>query len=257
MTEMLLRARELAKHYGDFVALRDVSFDVSKDEIVAIVGPNGAGKTTLVNTLAGLHLPTSGDVMFEGRSVKGLKPAALAKRGLVRSFQLVSIFPSFTVADMIATGAFSAAGRCFSLFRPTATFRRERGEVEAIAEAFGLSHRLGVPCQALSQGEKKLVDIASALTLRPRLMLLDEPTSGISSADKYRVMDTLLAAAKSNGVESLVLVEHDMELIARYATRVIGIRAGSIVADLPPKAFFSNPDVIDSIVGKVPGHARH
>lgn len=257
MTEVLLRASGLAKHYGAFVALRDVSFDVGRGEVVAVVGPNGAGKTTLVNTLTGLHRPTGGDVVFEGRSVKGLGPAALARRGLVRSFQLVTVFPTFTVADMIATGAFAAAGRTFSLLRPAGSFRRQRDAVAAIAEAFGLSHRLDVPCRELSQGEKKLVDIASALTLRPRLMLLDEPTSGISSADKYRVMETLLSAAKGSGVESLVLVEHDMELIARYATRVIGVRAGSIVADLPPKAFFSDPEVIDSIVGKVPGHARH
>ncbi len=257
MTEMLLRAREITKLYGDFTALRDISFDVSKDEIVAVVGPNGAGKTTLVNTLAGLHRPTSGDVMFEGRSVKGLGRATLAKRGLVRSFQLVSVFPTFTVADMIAIGALSASGRTFSMFRPVGTFRKQQAEAAAIAEAFSLSHRLNVCCQTLSQGEKKLVDIASALALKPRLMLLDEPTSGISSADKYRVMDTLLAAAKSNGVESLILVEHDMELIARYATRVVGIRAGNIVADLPPKAFFSNPDVIDTIVGKVPNRAHH
>src|ERR1700684_3907240 len=105
--ELLLRAREIAKRYGDFVALRPVSFDVAKDEVVAVVGPNGAGKTTLVNALGGLHAPDSGDILFEGRSILGLTPAALSLRGLARSFQLVSVFPSLTVAETISVGIFA------------------------------------------------------------------------------------------------------------------------------------------------------
>jgi branched-chain amino acid transport system ATP-binding protein len=254
--EMLLRAREVTKSYGKFIALNNVSFDVSKGEIIAIVGPNGAGKTTLVNTLAGLHPPDSGDVMFEGRSIVGLGPAERARRGLARSFQLVSIYPTFTVSDMIAVGAFTRTGRTFSLLRAVSSFSDESAEVLEIAASFGLADRLRVKCSALSQGEKKLVDIASALALRPRLILLDEPTSGIASADKHRIMETLLEAAKRCGVESIVLVEHDMELIARYATRVIGLQSGSIAADLPTDAFFSESSVIDSIIGRVPQHAR-
>ncbi|MBB6310054.1 ABC transporter ATP-binding protein [Xanthobacter tagetidis] len=255
MTEMLLRAFEVTKRYGAFTALSGVSFDITKGEVVAVVGPNGAGKTTLVNTLSGLFLPDEGDVIFEGRSVKGLGPSALALRGLARSFQLVTVYPSFTVEEMIAVGAFARAGETFRLLKPAGVYRRERDEVREVAAAFGLAHRLTTPCASLSQGEKKLVDIASALTLRPRLILLDEPTSGISSADKDRIMETLLAAAERLGVESLVLVEHDMELIARYATRVVGLKAGSLVADMPPDAFFRDPEVIDTLVGKVPHNA--
>lgn len=254
--EMLLRARELTKRYGEFTALRDASFDVSKGEVVAVVGPNGAGKTTLVNTLAGLHMPDSGDVMFEGRSVVHLGPADRARRGLARSFQLVNIYPTFNVAEMMAVGAFTRSRATFNLLRPAAWFGAERAEVDEIIAAFGMEQRSATSCAALSQGEKKLVDIASALTLRPRLLLLDEPTSGIASADKHRIMETLLAAAARCGVESLLLVEHDMELIARYASRVIGLRAGQIVADLPPKAFFGDPNVIASLVGSVPKHAQ-
>ncbi|QRG05743.1 ABC transporter ATP-binding protein [Xanthobacter dioxanivorans] len=253
--EMLLRAFGITKTYGAFTALSDISFDVSKGEVVAVVGPNGAGKTTLVSTLSGLYRPDSGDVIFEGRSVLGLGPAALALRGLARSFQLVTVYPTFTVEDMIAVGAFARAGETFRLWKPACLYKAERDEVREIAAAFGLSHRLSTPCSALSQGEKKLVDIASALTLRPRLMLLDEPTSGISSADKHRIMETLLDAARRCGVESLVLVEHDMDLISRYATRVIGLKAGQIVADMRPDAFFRDPEVIDTLVGKVPHHA--
>jgi branched-chain amino acid transport system ATP-binding protein len=254
--EMLLRAREVTKKYGKFTALNGVSFDVSKGEVIAIVGPNGAGKTTLVNTLAGLFPPDSGDVMFEGRSVVGLGPADRARRGLARSFQLVSVYPTFNVSDMIAVGAFTRTGRTFSMLKAASSYRAEMGDVSEIASSFGLANRLNVKCKTLSQGEKKLVDIASALALRPRLILLDEPTSGIASADKHRIMATLLMAAKRCGVESIVLVEHDMELIERYATRVIGLRTGSIAADLPTAAFFNESSVIDSIVGRVPHHAR-
>src|SRR4051794_6143276 len=120
--EMLLRARELTKKYGQFTALKNVSFDVSKGEIIAVVGPNGAGKTTLVNTLAGLHPPDAGDVIFEGRSVVALDPAQRARRGLARSFQLVSVYPTFTVSDMIAVGTFTRTGRTFNLLRPVSGF---------------------------------------------------------------------------------------------------------------------------------------
>jgi branched-chain amino acid transport system ATP-binding protein len=255
LMEMLLRTRDLHKHYGDFVALRAVSFDVRKGEVVAVVGPNGAGKTTLVNALGGLHTPDSGDILFEGRSILGLSPAQLSLRGLVRSFQLVSVFPTLTVSDMISAGALARAGRTLTMLKPAARFIAEQDKAAEIAEAFGLSDSLSRKCSELSQGQKKLVDIASALALRPRLMLLDEPTSGISSAEKYGIMERLLGAARHGGVESLLLVEHDMELIARYATRVIGLKAGEIVSDLPPRSFFANTNIVDTLVGKVPTHA--
>jgi branched-chain amino acid transport system ATP-binding protein len=255
--EMLLRARELHKRYGEFVALRTVSFDVEKGEVIAVVGPNGAGKTTLVNALAGLHRPDSGDILFEGRSILGLSPAKLSLRGLARSFQLISMFPTLTVAEMIAVGAFARAGLTFTMLKPSTRFGAEREEVERIASEFGLHDSLSKKCSELSQGRKKLVDIASALALKPRLILLDEPTSGISSTEKYGIMERLLEAARRCGVESLVLVEHDMELIARYATRVVGLKAGEIVADLPPKQFFADVRIIETLVGKVPSHAPH
>jgi branched-chain amino acid transport system ATP-binding protein len=255
--EMLLRARELHKRYGEFVALGEVSFDVEKEEVIAVVGPNGAGKTTLVNALAGLHRPDSGDILFEGRSILGLSPAKLSLRGLARSFQLVSTFPTLTVGEMILVGAFARGRRTFTMLEPISRFGAERQEIERVAGELGLQESLSRKCSELSQGQKKLVDIASALALKPRLLLLDEPTSGISSAEKYGIMEKLLEAASRCGVESVVLVEHDMELIARYATRVIGLKAGEIVADLPPKQFFADSHIIETLVGKVPPHAQH
>jgi branched-chain amino acid transport system ATP-binding protein len=255
--ELLLRTREIAKRYGDFVALRTVSFDVAKGEVVAVVGPNGAGKTTLVNALGGLHAPDSGDILFEGRSILGLTPAALSLRGLARSFQLVSIFPSLTVAEAISVGIFARERRTFSLLGSTVGSGSALEELDRIAIEFELRESLSKKCGELSQGQKKLVDIASALALRPRLLLLDEPTSGVSSTEKYEMMERLLQAARRCGVESLLLVEHDMELVARYATRVIGLKAGEIVADLPPAEFFGDVGINATLVGKVPLHAPH
>ncbi len=170
-----------------------------------------------------------------------LDPATRALQGLVRSFQLVSIYPTLTVAEMVAVGNFARQRKTFCMFRPASWFFRERTETESIVEAFWFdaSHEYNV-FHSFSRREEagghcKLAYIAS------RLILMDEPTSGIASADKHGIMEKLLAATKALGVESLVLVEHDMELIARYATRVIGLRSGQIVADLPPSGVFPRP----------------
>jgi len=161
------------------------------------------------------------------------------------------------VYDKTGLGALARGRRTFTMLEPVTRFGAERREVERIAGELGLQDSLARKCSELSQGQKKLVDIASALALKPRLLLLDEPTSGISSAEKYGIMEKLLEAARRCGVESLVLVEHDMELIARYATRVVGLKAGEIVADLPPRHFFADSHIIETLVGKVPSHAQH
>jgi branched-chain amino acid transport system ATP-binding protein len=255
--ERLLCAHHVMKRYGKFVALADVSLNVGKSEIVAVVGPNGAGKTTLVNSLSGLSQPDAGDILFEGKSILGLSPSQLSLRGLSRSFQLVSIFPDLTVAETISVGAYARARQTFCLFRPVSLSRDIAHEVEVISAAFGLTEALKTQCRMLSQGQKKLVDIASALALRPKLMLLDEPTSGISTLEKYALMEKLIEAARVCLVESLLLVEHDMELVERYATRVVGLKSGAIVADLPPAEFFANAQAVEALVGRVTHRASH
>ncbi len=249
----LIETVGVGKAYGSFVALECVSLSVSSGELLSIVGPNGAGKTTLVNVLTGLLKPTSGTVRFKGDDIAGIGPVALAKRGMARAFQLVHIFPAMTVAQTIGVAVVSQASKSLRLFASVATDSALRARVREVAAVFGLDTKLDTESRLLSQGEKKLLDIASAFALTPEVILLDEPTSGVSSGDKHGIMRTLMDAAKYAGVQAIILVEHDMNLVAEYSTRIVALKEGRVLADLPPKQFFSDPDIVAAVVGKLVG----
>ncbi|HEY0442574.1 MAG TPA: ABC transporter ATP-binding protein [Xanthobacteraceae bacterium] len=247
---VLLETRNLSKHYGAFRALDDVSITVRAGELLTVVGPNGAGKTTLVNLLTGLLVPTAGEVTFMGNSIAGLGPVKLADRGLARAFQLIQIFPKLTVAETIATAVISRQRKRRRLFASLRGDREMAARVTEIAAIFGLQDRLDTPSQGLSQGEKKLLDVASAFALEPQVILLDEPTSGVSTGEKHTIMQTLIAAAKRAGVQGLLLVEHDMDMVAAYSDRIIALSEGKVLADLPPGPFFADPVIIETVVGR-------
>ena len=219
----LLETKSVSKYYGVLRALEEISIAIRPEELVSVVGPNGAGKTTLVNLLTGLLTPTSGEVLFMGQNIAGIGPVRLAERGLVRSFQLIQIFPQLTVAETIAAAVVSRQKKRWRLFASLATDQAIAARVAEVADIFGLAQRLGTPAATLSQGEKKLLDVASAFALDPRIILLDEPTSGVSTAEKHGIMRTLIAAAKRAGVQSILLVEHDMDLVAAYSQRIIAL----------------------------------
>jgi branched-chain amino acid transport system ATP-binding protein len=247
---VLLETRGVSKYYGAFRALDDVSVAISAGELVSVVGPNGAGKTTLVNLLTGLIAPSAGDVLFMGRSIAGVGPVALADHGLARAFQLIQIFPRLTVAETIAAAVISRQHKRWRLFARLGADGEIAARTREVAEIFGLAHRLDTVTAALSQGEKKLLDVASAFALDPKVILLDEPTSGVSTADKHGIMHTLVAAAKQGGVEGIVLVEHDMDLVAAYSHRIVALSEGKVLADLPPERFFADPMLIATVIGQ-------
>lgn len=251
---VLLETRNVSKSFGGFRALDDVSVAVRAGELLSIVGPNGAGKTTLVNVLTGLLTPTAGEVLFLGRSIAGVGPVKLAERGLARAFQLIQIFPQLTVAETIAAAVVSRQNKRWRLFASLVADKEVAARVKEVAEIFGLSHRLNTDAATLSQGEKKLLDVASAFALDPQVILLDEPTSGVSSGDKHGIMKTLIAAAKKAGVQGIVLVEHDMDLVAAYSDRIVALSGGRVLADLPPAEFFADPVIVETVVGKPRGH---
>jgi len=251
---VLLETKSVGKSYGTLRALEDVSITIRPEEVVSVVGPNGAGKTTLVNLLTGLLTPTTGEVLFMGETIAGIDPVRLAERGLVRSFQLIQIFPQLTVAETIAAAVVSRQKKRWRLFASLATDQAIGARVAEVADIFGLAQRLGTPAATLSQGEKKLLDVASAFALDPRIILLDEPTSGVSTAEKHGIMRTLIAAAKRAGVQSILLVEHDMDLVAAYSQRIIALAEGRVLADLPPERFFADPQLIESVIGKRRSH---
>jgi len=251
----LIETRGVSKAYGDFVALHDVSLAIAPDELVSIVGPNGAGKTTLVNVLTGLLKPTSGTVHFKGEDIAGIGPVKLARRGMARAFQLVHIFPAMTVAQMIAVAVVTQSGKSLRMLAAIDKDAAVKERVREVAAIFGLEAKLDTESRLLSQGEKKLLDIASAFALSPELILLDEPTSGVSTADKHVLMTSVIDASRRAGVKAIILVEHDMDLVAEYSSRIVALQAGRVLADRPPVDFFCDPEIIAAVVGKMPRHA--
>jgi branched-chain amino acid transport system ATP-binding protein len=247
---LLLEARNVSKLYGPFRALDDVSLTVNADELLAVVGPNGAGKTTLVNLLTGLTPPSAGDVLFMGQSIAGAGPVALADRGLVRSFQLIEIFPRLTVAQTLAAAVISRQRKRWRAFSRLAADAAVAARVAEVADIFGLRHRLATIAAALSQGEKKLLDVASAFALRPEIILLDEPTSGVSTADKTKIMEILVAAAKRIGLQAIIQVEHDMDIVFGYSHRIIALHQGQVLADAAPKDIQADQRLVDMVVGR-------
>jgi branched-chain amino acid transport system ATP-binding protein len=232
-----------------------VNLTIAADELVSIVGPNGAGKTTLVNVLTGLLKPTAGVVRFKGDDIAGIGTVKLAKRGMARAFQLVHIFPAMTVAQMIAVAVVTQSGKSLSMFAAVEKDAAVNARVREVTAIFGLEAKLQTESRLLSQGEKKLLDIASAFALSPEVILLDEPTSGVSTADKHVLMTSVIDAARRAGVKAIILVEHDMDLVAEYSSRIVALQAGRVLADRPPVEFFSDPEIIAAIVGKMPRHA--
>ncbi|MBC7940559.1 MAG: ATP-binding cassette domain-containing protein [Chitinophagaceae bacterium] len=246
----LIETAGVRKAYGEFVALDNVSLTVRDGEVLSIVGPNGAGKTTLVNVLTGLLKPTEGIVRFKGQDIAGIGPVKLAKRGMARAFQLVHIFPALTVAQTIAVAVVSQSDKSLRLFASLRADEAVRRKVHEVAAIFGLERKLDIESRLLSQGEKKLLDIASAFALVPEVILLDEPTSGVSSGDKHGIMTTLIAAARRAGVKAIILVEHDMDLVAEYSSRIVALQGGKVLADRVPAEFFADPEIVAAIVGK-------
>jgi branched-chain amino acid transport system ATP-binding protein len=250
----LLETRRVGKSFGVLRALQDISMAVHEGELVSVVGPNGAGKTTLVNLLTGLLEPSWGEVLFMGETITGVGPVGLADRGLARAFQLIQIFPKLTVKETIAAAVISRRRERWRLFSRLTANDAVNTRVIEVAEIFGLTTRLEHIGGMLSQGEKKLLDVASAFALDPQVILLDEPTSGVSTREKHEIMKTLVAAAKRAGVKGIVLVEHDMDLVAAYSSRIIALSEGRVLADLPTDRFFADPHLIETVIGKRRGH---
>jgi len=247
---MILRAEGLRKLYGEVCALDGVSLAIDAGEFVSIIGPNGAGKSTLINVLTGVLRPTAGAVTFKDRDVSGLGPARLARLGIARSFQLVQIFPDLTVLETLQAAVVSRLGRGTRLFASLAADREVQEGAIDVAELFGLGEKRHVPAKQLPQGDKKLLDVASAFALRPELILLDEPTSGVSTADKTTIMESLVSASKRIGVRAIIQVEHDMDIVFAYSDRIVALHEGRVLADGPPAAIEADRRVVDTVVGR-------
>jgi branched-chain amino acid transport system ATP-binding protein len=252
---MILAARDVTVFYGDVCALAGVSLAVRDGEFLSIIGPNGAGKSTLINVLTGVLHPTSGDVRFNDRDVRGIGPVALARLGMARSFQLVHIFPDLTVLETLQAAVVSRLGRGTRLFASLAGDRQVQAQALEVAELFGLADKRHAASKHLPQGDKKLLDVASAFALRPEIILLDEPTSGVSTADKTAIMEILVTASRRIGCRAIIQVEHDMDIVFGYSDRIIALHEGKVLADDHPAAIRENRHVVDTVIGRLPDPA--
>jgi branched-chain amino acid transport system ATP-binding protein len=242
----LLEARDLRLAFGGVRAADGISLDVMRGEFLAIIGPNGAGKTTFINMTTGYLRPQAGRILYEGEEITGRRPREIVRRGIARSFQLPQLFAEHTVEENAALAVASREG-VWSPFAPLLrpAWRREARE---LLDRFGLLPLAELRADALNEGARKLADIAMAVALRPRLLLMDEPTSGVAASEKMAVVETLARVLRGAGVTA-VFVEHDMDVVERFADRVAVWSQGRIAALGPPAQVLADPEVQRDVIG--------
>ena len=240
----ILSVRDLEKTFGNVVAARDISLEVPPQQTVGIIGANGAGKTTFVNMITGHLRPSKGSITFEQRDIIGLPSRAITRLGISRSFQVAQIFPSMNVLDNLCAAAAIARGSDGVLGRAMTPLRSPQtlAEAEALIELFQIARFRDSRAATLPQGVRKLLDIGMAVASWPRLLLLDEPTSGISIEEKFDIMDVVMSALRNRKI-TVLFVEHDMEIVARFAERVLAFYDGTLIADGTPDRTLSDPRV--------------
>ena len=249
----ILTINGISRRFGGLQALDDVSFNVAAGRIKAVIGPNGAGKTTLFNLLSGVIATDSGSVLLKGREVLGLSPEAIARLGLVRSYQTPRLFTSMTVVDNVLTGhdVLFTTPLVANLVRLPSTVVEEGNARESaltLLELVGLRQRADQPAGALPFGERRLLEIARVLALRPSVVMLDEPAAGLNETEKGRLGD-LLIWLRAQGL-TLVLVEHDMRLVMRVADEIVVLNYGQLVAEGLPEVVRQDAEVIRAYLGE-------
>ena len=251
----ILDAQRLNKSFGAVTAASDINVAIEKDSVVGLIGTNGAGKTTFINMITGYLKPDRGAIHYEGRDITRLPPRDITRLGICRSFQIPQLYSSLTVRENmhVALGIVlrnAGLGGFFSTGEPRVPgYDAPVSEVaERILERFGLTQYRDQNAQVLPGGVRKLLDIALTMAAKPRILLLDEPTSGVSAEEKFGIMEMVMDAVKAEGA-TVLFVEHDMEVVARFAQRVLAFYDGRIIADAPPQAALADPEVRRYVVG--------
>ncbi len=243
----LLSTRGLSLSFGGVVAADSIDFDLMPGERLAVVGQNGAGKTTFINICTGFLKPSAGQVFFDNAEITGQSPRAITRRGVGRSFQLPQLFTEHSVRECLMLAA-SAVKQRRGLWLPMAQ-AVDAAEVDETLELLQLMPRAHDRAGSLPEGQRKLLDVAMALVLRPKLMIMDEPTSGVSSDEKHGLMAVVMRALDERKVTS-IFVEHDIDIVRRYATRLCAWIAGRIEADGTPDEVLRDPVVIRNVIGE-------
>ena len=244
----LLEIDGLTRRYGALVAVDRVSMRVEAGEVRAVIGPNGAGKTTLFHLISGIVKPSEGAVRFDGRTITGLPAHRICQGGMSRTFQLTALFPEMTARENVRLAAQAHHAQRWQPLGGAGVFAeaQHRGE-EALAQ-LGLTHIADRPAGVLSHGDQRLLEVAMALAQRPRLLLLDEPTQGLSVEETSQAVDTLARFLAANRV-TVLLVEHDMEVVFRLAHRISVLHRGAVIADGTPEAVKADARVQEAYLG--------
>ena len=244
----LLETRSLVKYFGDTHAVDHVDFKVQEREVLALIGSNGAGKTTLVNLISGLVRADEGQIVFRGVDVTAQSVHERIRAGIARSFQLVNLFDQLTAVDNVALSVFARDGKTRKLMALADSDQAVWQEANEVLRVFGLQAKARVLAGGLSQGERKLLDVAVAYALKPKLLFLDEPTSGVSTREKAPIMDIVTSVVRSEGI-SAAIIEHDMDVVFNYSDRIVAMHQGAILADGTPAAIRANELVTTTLIG--------
>jgi branched-chain amino acid transport system ATP-binding protein len=252
---VILDAKSLYKSFGAVVAASEINAEIEKDSVVGLIGTNGAGKTTFINMITGYLKPDSGTIHYEGRDITALPPREITRMGICRSFQIPQLYGSLTVFEnmMVGLGIVlrnAGLGGFFARGEPMVPGHDAPAEeaAERILARFGLTEYRDRNAQVLPGGVRKLLDIALTMVAKPKILLLDEPTSGVSAEEKFGIMEMVMKAVRAEGA-TVLFVEHDMEVVGRFAERVLAFYDGRIIADATPEVALNDPEVKRYVVG--------
>jgi len=244
----MLQVNDLVKDFGKMRVINKASFQIGEGEIVALVGPNGAGKTTLVNLISGHIRPNKGKVEFLGRDITAAPPHVRIRMGIARNFQITQLFQELSVLDNVRNCVFSIRRMSRRWLKPAGSYQEATQAARRILKIFHIDHLEKELPLNLSEGDRKVLDIAMAYALESKFLLLDEPTSGVATGDKFRIMDTITGAIDRTRMATMI-VEHDMDIVFDYSDRVLVLREGTIMADGKPQEVMQDKEVRATLFG--------
>ena len=249
----LLETRKLGKKFGEVVAASNISVSIQAGETVGIIGANGAGKTTFVNMVTGYMPPSEGGIFFQEENINQLNPRELTHKGMCRSFQIPQLFLELTAIDNIIIALTILKQKRLSLVKPTMTPALV-DEAMHFLDRFNIGQHAYEKVSTLAQGVRKLIDIAMATVGNPKLLFLDEPTSGVSADEKIHMMEVLMDALQTNKT-TVLFIEHDMEIVESFAPRIMAFYEGQVLADSDTKTVFADPKVREYVIGSEYTHS--
>jgi branched-chain amino acid transport system ATP-binding protein len=243
---LILETSGLVKEFKGFRAVNNVNLQVQRGHIHALIGPNGAGKTTVFNLLTKFLIPTEGKILYNGQDITTEKPAQVARRGIVRSFQISATFPNLTVLDNVRIGLQRATGASFHFWKPSRSLDSLDGRAMELLETVGLADFAGTMTVELAYGRKRALEIATTLATEPELMLLDEPTQGMGHEDVDRVTQLI---KKVSANRTVLMVEHNMNVVASIADKISVLQRGQVIAEGPYETVSRDPQVLEAYMG--------